>query len=104
MELFGTNFGYDEYNPINYYSVQPEDLNPALRLGHFKKVNDYYSEPPVSRQKTRKLRGKCTCKQNSLLRLLIIILIVITVVQWVMIFSNNNSVIINNITSKDSEN
>lgn len=107
MDLFGANFGYDSYNPVNYYSLQPEDLNPALRLNYTKKVNDYYSEPPVSRfQSKRKPKPTCNCKHsildNNTIYILLIILIVITVIQFLIIACSGTSVVTNIITQKES--
>jgi hypothetical protein len=112
MDFSGTNFGYDEYNPINYYSVQPEDLNPAIRNKYIKQVDDYYAEPPVSRFQARTKR-RCKCKNesggdsnklisDSTLYILIIVLVVITVLQWMYMLCSSSPIVINNINKPES--
>ena len=117
MNFSNINFGYDEYNPVDYYRVQPEDINPSLKSGYVQKVADYYSEPPVSRFKSKsRSQKKCNCGNHgkatdgglmggNMLNVLVIILIVITVIQWIIIFwSSNSSVVINNINNTPPEN
>lgn len=113
MDLTGSNFGYDEYNPVNYYNVQPEDLNPSLRLNYTKQVNDYYSEPAATRFRMRRNRVKppCTCGNHpgdknapildkNTIYILIVILIVIIVIQFFVILCSGSSVVTNIITHK----
>jgi hypothetical protein len=106
------DYGYDYFKPTNYYSLQPEDLNPALRYNYRQDVNNYYSEPPMQRMRTgsraRTLdKNKCACgrthgsENHNVLYILIIVLVIITVIQWFIIFFSNGSsgtVTINNIT------
>ena len=106
------DYGYDYFKTPNYYSLQPEDLNPALRYNYRQDVNNYYSEPPMQRIKTGLRarmfdKNKCACGRNhgdpnhNMLYILIIVLVIITVIQWFIIFFSNVSsgtVTINNIT------
>jgi hypothetical protein len=116
MNFSNINFGYDEYNPVDYYRILPEDINPAIKSGYQQKVADYYSEPPASRFRTKhKYQKKCNCANHGIadrgfmngntLNILVIILIVITVIQWIIIFwSGNSSVVINNINNRTPDN
>lgn len=109
MDLNGNGFGYDYFKPSEYYSLRPEDLNPALKYNYRRDVNNYYSEPSMHRIRTgsRAKMASCPCgkshstESHTTLYILIICLIVITVIQWFIIFFSSGSgpVTINNIST-----
>lgn len=103
MDINGNSFGYDYFKPSEYYSLSPEDLNPALKFNYRRDVNNYYSEPAIrrGRTQTRSYGKNHIDPNNTTLYILIICLIIVTVIQWFIIFFSGNSITINNIAASD---